>query len=241
MHRKNKLCMGLLILFLIIIIFPAYADKTIVVTLPPGGIPPGSIVNNTGADTTSSFWQLPLWIQITYIISIIVVALGAFKLIPIFIGKVKQLVDNRNRTRIYSYIRNNPGSTVREISKNEDINLGSVKYHITQLELAKWIVTTRIGKFVRHFQNSRTYSDKEKIVLSAIKNDTCKHILIYIRDNPGVRTKQIADQFDIKESTAHWYMEWLIDDKIIMFILEGKRKTYYLEEDVKPIIETYIR
>jgi predicted transcriptional regulator len=138
------------------------------------------------------------------------------------------------------YIRNNPGSTVREISKNEDINLGSVRYHISQLELAKRIVTTRIGKFVRHFQNSRKYSDKEKLVLSAIKNDTCKYILIYIKDNPGVRTKQIADQFGIKESTAHWYMEWLIDDKIIRFELEGKRKTYYLEEDVKPIIELYI-
>jgi predicted transcriptional regulator len=232
--RWIKPSIRILILFLLLaeITSLAYAQYDI------GTTPlPNTTVIEGGASKNVSFWELPLWIQIAFVTATVIALLGAFKLFPIFIGKLKHLVENKRRNRIYAYIQSNPGSTVRDISRDEDINIGTVKYHVYQLDIAKRIVPKKIGKFLRLFQNSNIYSDKEQLVLSACKNETGKSILFYIKDNPGATNKQIADRFDIKESTAHWYMDSYIRECIVNFVKDGKLKKYYLEDDTVKIMQ----
>jgi len=202
---------------------------------------PNTTVIEGGANRNVSFWELPLWIQIASVTATVIALLGALKIAPIFIGKLKHLVENRRRERIYAYVQSNPGSTVRDIARDEDINIGSVKYHVYQLDMAKRIIPKRIGKFLRLFQNSNKYNDKEKMVLSAFKNETSKSILIYIKDNPGATNKQVADRFYIKESSAHWYMGSFLRDRLVKFVKEGKHKKFYIEEDVVQIIQRLIK
>lgn len=235
--RWIKPSIRILILFLLLAEITSYAYAQYDIGASPL---PNTTVIEGGASRNVSFWELPLWIQIAFVTATVIALLGAFKLAPIFIGKLKHLVENRRRERIYAYVQSNPGSTVRDISRDEDINIGSVKYHIYQLDMAKRIVPKRIGKFLRLFQNSNTYSDKEKLVLSAFKNETGKSILFYIKDNPGVTNKQIADRFYIKESSAHWYMDSFLQDRLVKFVKEGKYKKYYLEEDVELIIKNLL-
>ncbi|MGA9140412.1 MAG: winged helix-turn-helix transcriptional regulator [Methanocella sp.] len=202
---------------------------------------PGNNIKEGGAENSVPFWQLPLWIQVSFILAAIIAGLGVIKFTPVLLGKLKHLVENRRRDLIYTYIQSNPGSTVRDISRSEGINIGSVKYHVNQLGMAQRIVPKRIGKFLRLFQNSNTYTDKEKLVLSAFKNETSKSILIFLKNNPGAINRQIADNFDIRESTAHWYMDSLLRNRIITYVKEGKYKRYYIEEEVVPIIEKFTK
>jgi predicted transcriptional regulator len=231
--RWSKVCIRLLIFILLItsISSNAFAQYNV------GASPlPNAIIDEGDADKNISFWQLPLWIQVAFVSATLVTLLGAFKLFPVLLGKLKRLTENRRRDRIYTYIQSNPGSTVRDVSRAEGINVGSVKYHVSQLNITQRIVPKKIGKFLRLYQNSNTYSDREKLVLAAFKNETGKQILIYIKDKPGASNKQIAERFGIKESTAHWYMNSFLRDHLVKFVKEGKYKRYHLEDDVLQMV-----
>ena len=45
-----------------------------------------------------------------------------------------------NRRLIYSHILNNPGSHLRQISRELDMNLGTLRYHIDYLERQEIII-----------------------------------------------------------------------------------------------------
>ncbi|MBE0428191.1 MAG: hypothetical protein IBX72_16345 [Nitrospirae bacterium] len=107
---------GVLIFFLFFFSIAAHAQK--------GGYTEDSVptqngpIDTSGADATISFWELPLWIQIAYISGIILASLGLFKVIPIFLARIKNVLENQNRQVVFKYILNNPGCTIAEISDN---------------------------------------------------------------------------------------------------------------------------
>ncbi|MEN6443092.1 MAG: hypothetical protein ABFC71_04990, partial [Methanoregula sp.] len=51
-----------------------------------------------GADSTIFFLELPLWIQITWSICFLIAIFGAIKFSPLVFGKVKTILQNKNRT-----------------------------------------------------------------------------------------------------------------------------------------------
>jgi len=93
--------------------------------------PQKELIDTSGADATISFWELPLWIKIAYISGVFLASLGLFKIIPVVLGRIKDLLKNQSRQGIFKYVLNNPGCTIAEISEQQKINRGSVKYHIT--------------------------------------------------------------------------------------------------------------
>ncbi|MEN6442407.1 MAG: hypothetical protein ABFC71_01465, partial [Methanoregula sp.] len=52
----------------------------------------------SGAENTISFFELPLWIQITWSICFLIAIFGAIKFSPLVFGKVKTILQNKNRT-----------------------------------------------------------------------------------------------------------------------------------------------
>jgi predicted transcriptional regulator len=183
-----------------------------------------------------SFWELPLWIQLFYLSGAAASLLVAIKLLPFAALKLKGKLTNQNRESIYRHIHDNPGCTVSDISKQQSMNVGSVRYHVDQLQDARRIVLVKIGKFKRLFRNSGAYDDREIAVIAALRVRTNRAILFLVRDRPGLSNKQIAEMLDIKESMAHTYLASLLKDDIIRYEKNGQQKMYYLESDVEGIL-----
>ncbi|MFZ3383192.1 MAG: winged helix-turn-helix transcriptional regulator, partial [Candidatus Methanoperedens sp.] len=166
---------GVLLFFLFFFSIAAHAQK--------GGYTEDSVpiqngpIDTSGADATILFWELPLWIQIAYISEIILASLGLFKLIPIVLCKIKNLLENQNRQSIFKYILNNPGCTIAEISDKQEINRGSVKYHINKLKSEEIISFVKMGKFLRLFQNSGAFKDNEQKMAAHLKNEISRLLL----------------------------------------------------------------
>ncbi|MBU4220198.1 MAG: winged helix-turn-helix transcriptional regulator [Euryarchaeota archaeon] len=135
---------GVLLFFLFIFSFTVHAEKGGYTVEPYA--PQKELIDTTGADATISFWELPLWIKIAYISGIILASLGLFKVIPIVLARIKNLLENQNRQGIFKYILNNPGCTIAEISDKQEINRGSVKYHIYRLKSEGKITLTKMEK-----------------------------------------------------------------------------------------------
>jgi predicted transcriptional regulator len=198
---------------------------------------PGSIIDSSGADGTWSFWQVPLWMQIASISSAFVGLLVLLKLLPVAFGKIQNILGNRNREKIYGYIQTHPGTTTRDISRKEGMNLGTVKYHINMLTAANKITTKRIKKFVRIFQNSSTYDEREKTIISALAVPACKSIIFYLLDNPGATNRQISKILGISDSGSYQHVKRLVNDRIIWFEKDGGQKKYYVNDEAKEFIK----
>ncbi len=202
----------------------------------PAQATPGQVDDHPGTTVPVSFWELPLWIQLTYLSGAIGALIVAIKLLPFAFFKLKSKIVNQNRESVYRQIDQNPGCTVSDISKREAMNVGSVRYHVDQLQDARRIVLVKIGKFRRLFRNSGAYDDREIVVISALQVRTKRAIMFIVRDNPGLSNKQIAEKLAIKESMAHTYLTSLLKDGILRCEKNGQQKMYYLESDVDAIL-----
>jgi predicted transcriptional regulator len=233
MQRKGVLCLFMLSLLIIFASAVVCADNGGYEVRPAT---PGEVYDHQGTIVSVSFWELPLWIQLTYMSGAIGALIVAIKLLPFALLKLKTRVANQNRESVYRQIDRNPGCTVSDISKLEAMNVGSVRYHVDQLQDARRIVLVKIGKFRRLFRNSGAYDDREIVVISALQVRTKRAIMFILRDSPGLSNKQIAEKLNIKESMAHTYLTGLLKDGIIRCEKNGQQKMYYLEGDVEAIL-----
>jgi predicted transcriptional regulator len=238
MPGMGKLCIAIVALFIIAISVPAYADNGGYVVMPASDYDPEL---NQGSLRQISFWELPLWIQLSYLSAGITAVLGAllviFKVLPFFLIRTKKILDNEKREEIYKFINENPGCTVNDISRGRSMNVGSVRYHVDRLEMASRIVQVKLKKFTRLFRNSGAYDEREIVVLSAMNIRTNMAILLLVKEQPGLSNKLIAEKLDIKESMAHLYLTRLLKEGIVRYVKSGQQKLYFLESDVHEILQ----
>jgi predicted transcriptional regulator len=190
-------------------------------------------------DFIASFWELPLWIQVTYLSIIAITILGLFKLMPLVSGRLKHALENPKTRDIFYFIQRNPGVTIAELSEEQKINRGTLKYHLSQLLSNNKIIFIRKGKFSRLFYNTLSPMDKESIVSRHLKNENSSRILFKIMDNPGISNQELSDGFRLAKSTTHEYLKNFSDDGLVEFRQDGKFKRCYLNQDARMIMLRY--
>jgi predicted transcriptional regulator len=105
--------------------------------------------------------------------------------------KAQQSVIN-NRQRIYDYIKNNPGSHLRRISKVLSIALGDTQYQLNGLENASKIRSRRVRLYKTYYTVSISGERNEKIS-AILQQETPRDIILYLIENPGATHSQIAN------------------------------------------------
>jgi predicted transcriptional regulator len=192
----------------------------------------------SGADRIVSFYELPLWVQVAWIITVILGFFGAIKFGLIIFGKVKTIIQNKNRAVILEYVHDNPGCTLADLSKNTGINRGTAKYHVYLLAIERKIVRQKEGKLRYLFTNSGTALEKKR-VYGYIMNPAKQEILKIILDNPGISNKGIADNLQQDPSTVYWHIQQFSDEKMIMAEWDGRYMNYILYPEVEAILKEY--
>src|SRR5271157_258112 len=231
--------LALLILFLSsFFMIPVLADNggyTVEPAVPWENLTPEqqAHADYSGADATVSFWQLPLWIQLSYISGALGAAAGSVILLPMVVRKLRSSYENRYRNDIFKYVQNNPGCTATEISKNQGINMGTARYHIRMLQSSCKIVIKRFGKFIRLYKNSSTYSDRQKVIFSHLRNETRAKLLTAVMEKPGITSNSLADMFGLEKSTTYSHMRKLARDHMVTIECNGGSRSYFLSTDVK--------
>ncbi len=182
-----------------------------------------------------SFWQLPLWVKVADILDTILVAIFLLAA-PFIIGRMQNVLENRNRLNIFNYVLRNPGCTQSEISSAHNMKSGTVKYHVQMLESEGKITLRRMEKFTRLFTSSRANSELEKVVLSYMKNETSKNLLCAILEEPGVTNSRLSERFRLDKSSVHWHLERFLNDSLVRFEQDGRYKKYFLEPGVEKLL-----
>ena len=110
-----------------------------------------------------------------------------------------------NRNRIHEYIKNNPGSHLRKISKELAIALGNTKYHLNFLENSGLVKSKKKGMYKVYYTFS-ILEERDESILTILQQETPREIIVYLVEHPGSTQGDIADHMDLSPPTINWHM-----------------------------------
>jgi len=195
----------------------------------------GPVDDATGADAHVLFFELPLWIQISCIIGTGCAFFSVVKFGPLILGRIRNILNNKNRTAIFEYIDLHPGCTIADLSANIHINRGTVKYHIYMLMLERKIVQKQDGNKVYLFKNGGNFLEKKQI-LGYIRNPTKQKILFTIINEPGISNSAIAERLHLDKSSIYRHLQQFLDEKMVECHWNGKNMCYELTPETGKIL-----
>lgn len=121
-----------------------------------------------------------------------------------------RLSKNENRNGIVKYVGDNPGSTLRDISRGLGMNIGTVRYHTLILGINHRVSALQADdKHVRYFPASGQYSLDDRLVMSLIRRDGMKKVLGILIDKPGLSNTDLSRELNMKESAVSRHMKVL--------------------------------
>lgn len=151
-----------------------------------------------------------------------------------------RVFDNAARRLIYSCIQDNPGINFNAIVQMTGIKSGTLQYHLFILQTREKIsVFTRKGHS-RYFENSGHFSDREKTLLSFIRNDTDNRILTLLLINPDISWKDLRDSLGKPGSMITWYINRMRDAGIICLKKTGKHVRYEIDPEMRQYLKRYL-
>lgn len=141
-----------------------------------------------------------------------------------------------NRQRIYNYIKNNPGSHLRRISKVLNIALGDTQYQLNRLENLNLVRSRRVGLYKTYYSASISGDRNEKIS-AILQQETPRDIVLFLIENPGATHNQISTHKGFSGATINWHMSRLTRIGLVYSHKEGRYTKYYLKGSVRDIVE----
>ena len=162
--------------------------------------------DNLLIDDNHTFFELPQWIQIAFILALIAGFLAAIKFFPLLAGRIRSVLENDKRREILDYIFENPGRCFEEIALEMDLNRDSLRYHIKRLRQANYVVIENTDNSKRIFPNHGTFSDLERKIISICRNPMQLKIIALITKYPGIRNIDLKEELRISRSAVSWHI-----------------------------------
>jgi Uncharacterized protein conserved in archaea len=153
-----------------------------------------------------------------------------------------QMDNNYNRNILSTYVREHPGSTLYEISRGTQMNMGTVRYHVFILERKHKIAAFIDGKFVRYFPNSNSYSKEEQIVISLMRREATGRVINALVSTPGLTNAELSQRLGQPDSAISKLLKELCSKDILeKSITPDNRLTYHVKEWCSGVLKKNIR
>lgn len=143
------------------------------------------------------------------------------------------------RRRIYEYVVANPGTHLRAIKDELEMPMGQLEYHLHYLEQRGLLDAKEDRYYKRFFPHDMSATDRR--VLSAIRQEKPRQIVLLVIQKPGVDHRSIQEELGLGASSLSFYMKDLIGKEVVKKVREGRRSLYSIvdTERVVKLLITY--
>ena len=129
------------------------------------------------------------------------------------------------RKKIYKTIEKSPGLHFREIQRRTGLAIGSLQYHLEQLEKKHLVRSQKEKKFIRYYAVRQQLSADTNII-SLLRQDSVRKIILVLLENKAVNNQKLSNAINLSPSTTSWHIEKLISAGLIEKRKRG-RKTFF--------------
>jgi predicted transcriptional regulator len=150
-----------------------------------------------------------------------------------------EILDLQIRRNIYDLIVKNPGLHARKIAEIIGIPGQLADYHLSALEHA-FLITSTKEEGNRRFYSKEIVGVKEKKHMAILRKETPLRIVLFLLAHPGSTHGEILAQCPVTKSTISYHLEKLLMHQVITIDLVGSEKHYRVLNE-KDIYELLIR
>ena len=107
-----------------------------------------------------------------------------------------------NTERILQFIQQNPGFHLRQIKRELNLSMGTIQYHLNQLEKNGKIISDR-HTLQRHYFPIGTFGIIERNLLKILNQETTRDILMFIIEQKNPTQTNIVDYINISAPSVN--------------------------------------
>jgi predicted transcriptional regulator len=145
------------------------------------------------------------------------------------------LIIPKNKVRVYDYIKNQPGSHLRKISKELNMTPSDAQYWCNRLEKTALVRSRRLGLYKTYYPAS-ILGERHEYILAILQQKTPRIIVLYLIENSGASQRDIAQHTGFAAATISWHMSRLIEFGLVYSSKKGKFVKYYIRGDIADLV-----
>ncbi|KUJ92812.1 MAG: hypothetical protein XD40_2006 [Archaeoglobus fulgidus] len=161
-----------------------------------------------------TFWDLPLWIKVQYILGVLGGLIAVWKLLPVVIAKFRSFLSSK-RLQILNAVAENPGMSITELERALEMNRSTLRYYLRQLEGEGLVNTVRYGGSRCVFPSDAPFD------FSFSLKGRKKDILDLLKENGGMTAKEIAGRLNLSVKTVLYHLSEM--EELGIIIKDGKK------------------
>jgi predicted transcriptional regulator len=150
------------------------------------------------------------------------------------------VLENTNRDKLYGNIKYFPGSYFSEIITVTGLNKGTAEYHLRMMKTEEMITTYKTNGKLRYFLNHSTYNKEEKTVISVLKNDVHRKIILEILNNQSINHKTLAEKIGVSAPTITQHIKHLKEQGIVKVDTKGWYTIYSIDSNCLDSLKKYM-
>ncbi|MFQ6126630.1 MAG: winged helix-turn-helix transcriptional regulator [Candidatus Heimdallarchaeota archaeon] len=149
---------------------------------------------------------------------------------------------NSTRQAILHLLRERGVAYLREIERSIDSGFFGLMWHLQVLEDFGHIRQIRIGKYRVYYLKEYGSPVSLSVELGFLfKNKNTRAIINYIRDHPGTYQAEIARTLGLHHTTVRYYLQQIIEQKLLESFSDGRRTRYFLLNEKKPQVNAMLQ
>jgi Uncharacterized protein conserved in archaea len=142
----------------------------------------------------------------------------------------RDVLDLDTRKEIFEHVRANPGVHFNQLKRDLDMETGLLQHHLDTLEEYGVLVSeSHQGK--RRVFVAQELDEDERTVLSSLRYETTRHILLFLLENGPARNGEIVEEVGVSPPTVSWHTSRLVEEEVVTEVSEGRTTLYAVEDE----------
>ena len=133
------------------------------------------------------------------------------------------------RKRITEYIRRNPGVHFRQVSRDLDLAIGQLDFHLNALIKGEVLVKQVVSGNTRYYVRDK-FSKDERKAMSVLRREIPRGIVLFLMDNPGSTPTLILGSFSFTSATLSYHLKRLERYGILRAEQSGRERHYFVDD-----------
>ncbi len=145
-------------------------------------------------------------------------------------GKLKERRMTDIRKRMCDIIYKNPGLHLSKIAEMLHMRTSLAEYHLNYLEKTNDIIAVKEENsyYKRYYTENSQLNDRDRQVLSLLRQKIPLQITIYLLKNPKSRHKELLDDLGLTTSTLTYHLHKLVNYEVVVAPKYGE-KGYFIK------------
>lgn len=137
-------------------------------------------------------------------------------------------LDLETRKTMFEYVKERPGVHFSQMRQDLDLETGELQYHLRKLE-EYGVIESEKRRGKRRLFVAGELTDDERAILSMLRYETTREILLHLLEEGQARNGELADAVGVTPATISWHLSKLIEENIVESTQNGHAARYRLQ------------